>query len=73
MPNESKLNGKELTREETMYALLRRIAAYTVVLERQLQEEDFKALKTLRPFLKATDKLMAEIGYQDEQERPLSA
>jgi LuxR family quorum sensing-dependent transcriptional regulator len=48
-------------------ALLRRIAAYTVVLKRQLKEEDFKALKTLRPFLKATDRLMAELGYQDEQ------
>ncbi len=73
MPKARDLNGKKLTRKETMYALLRRIAAYTVVLERQLQAEDFKVLKTLRPFLKATDKLMAEIGYQDEEKRPPSA
>jgi hypothetical protein len=73
MPKARDLNGKKLTRKETTYALLRRIAAYTVVLERQLQAEDFKALKTLRPFLKATDKLMAEIGYQDDEKRPPSA
>ncbi len=59
-------DGNELTREEMVDALLRRIAAYTVVLKRQLNDEDFKALKSLRPFLKAVDRLMAEIGYQDE-------
>jgi hypothetical protein len=48
-------------------ALLRRIAAYTVVLKRQVREEDYKALKTLRPFLKAADRLTVEIGYQNEQ------
>jgi hypothetical protein len=34
-------------------------------MERQLKEEDYKTLKSLRPFLKAADRLMAEIGYQD--------
>jgi hypothetical protein len=53
-------------REEMIDALLRRIAAYTVVLKRQVREEDYKALKTLRPFLKAADRLMAEIGSQDQ-------
>ncbi len=48
-------------------ALLRRIAAYTAVLKRQVTSEDYKRLKTLRSFLKAADKLMAEIGYQDEK------
>jgi hypothetical protein len=52
--------------EEMIDALLRRIAAYTAVLKRQVREEDYKALKTLRPFLKAADRLMAEIGYQDQ-------
>jgi hypothetical protein len=41
-------------------------AAYTVVLKTQLKEEDYKALKTLRPFLKAADDLMAETRYQHE-------
>ena len=67
MPKAKGPDGNELTREEMVDALLRRIAAYTVVLKGQLIEEDFKALKTLRPFLKAADRLMAEIGYQDEQ------
>ncbi|MGF9760752.1 hypothetical protein AAII07_36755 [Microvirga sp. 0TCS3.31] len=67
MPKTEGPDGNELTREEIVDALLRRIAAYTVVLKRQLKEEDFKALKTLRPFLKAADRLMAELGYQDEQ------
>jgi hypothetical protein len=66
MPKAKGLDGNELTREEIVDALLRRIAAYTVVLKSQLKQEDFKALKTLRPFLKAVDRLMAEIGYQDE-------
>jgi hypothetical protein len=66
MPKRKDLDGGELTREETVDALLRRVAAYTVVLKRQVTEEDYKALKTLRPFLKAADRLMAEIGYQDE-------
>ena len=67
MPKAKGPDGSELTREEMIEALLRRIAAYTVVLKRQLIEEDFKALKSLRPFLKAADRLMAEIGYEDEQ------
>ena len=67
MPKAKDPDGNELTREETVHALLQRIAAYTVVLKRQLKDEDFKALKTLRPFLKAADRLMAEIGYRDEQ------
>jgi hypothetical protein len=67
MPKAKGPDGNELTREEMVDALLRRIAAYTVVLKGQLNDEDFKALKTLRPFLRAADKLMAEIGYQDEQ------
>ena len=60
-------NRNESTREEVADALLRRIAAYTVVLKRQLKGDDYKRLKTLRPFLKAADRLMAEIGYRDEQ------
>jgi hypothetical protein len=60
-------DGTELTREEMVDALLRRIAAYTIVLKGQVTEEDYKRLKTLRPFLKAADRLMTEIGYQDEQ------
>ena len=67
MPKAKDPGGNELTREETIEALLRRIAAYTVVLKSQLNDEDFKTLRTLRPFLKAADRLMAEIGYQDEQ------
>ena len=67
MPKAKGPDGNELTREEMVDALLRRIAAYTVVLEGQLKDEDFKTLKTLRPFLKAADRLMAEIGYRDEQ------
>ena len=67
MPKERDPDGEELNREETVDALLRRIAAYTVVLKGQLKEEDFQTLMTLRPFLKAADRLMAEIGYQDEQ------
>ena len=67
MPMAKDPNGNELTREDMIDALLRRIAAYTVVLEGQLKDEDFKTLKTLRPFLKAADRLMAEIGYEDEQ------
>jgi hypothetical protein len=67
MPKAKDPDGIELTREEMVDALLRRIAAYTVVLKGQLKEEDFKTLRTLRPFLKAADRLMAEIGYQDEQ------
>jgi hypothetical protein len=67
MPKAKDPDGNELTREETIEALLRRIAAYTVVLKRQVREEDYKALKTLRPFLKAADRLMVEIGYQNEQ------
>jgi hypothetical protein len=66
MPKAKDPDGTELTREEMIDALLRRIAAYTVVLKRQVREEDYKALKTLRPFLKAADRLMAEIGYQDQ-------
>jgi len=60
-------DGNGLTREEMVDALLRRIAAYTVVLKRQLKGDDYKRLKTLRPFLKAADRMMAEIGYRDEQ------
>jgi hypothetical protein len=66
MPKAKDPDGKELTREEAVDALLRRIATYTVVLKRQVTSEDYKRLNTLRSFLKATDKLMAEIGYQDE-------
>ena len=66
MPKAKDPNKKELTREQTIDALLQRVAAYTVVLKRQLKEEDYTALKSLRPFLKAADRLMAEIGYQDE-------
>lgn len=65
MPKASDPNGEELTREETVEALLRRIAGYTIVLEKHLNDDDYKKLKTLRPFLRAADKLMAEIGYQD--------
>ena len=67
MPKAKDPDGTELTREEIVDALLRRIAAYTVVLKGELRDEDFKALRTLRPFLKAADRLMAEIGYRDEQ------
>ncbi len=67
MPKAKGPDGNELTQEEMVDALLRRIAAYTVVLKGQLKEEDFKTLRTLRSFLKAADRLMAEIGYQDEQ------
>jgi hypothetical protein len=67
MPKRKDPDGGELTREEMVDALLRRIAAYTVVLKRQVTEEDYKRLKTLRPFLKAAGRLMTEIGYQDEQ------
>ncbi len=67
MPKAKSPDGNELTREEMVDALLRRIAAYTVVLKSHLRDEDFKTLRTLRPFLKAADRLMAEIGYQDEQ------
>lgn len=67
MPKARDPNGEELTREQTVDALLRRIAAYTVVLKRHLNDDDYKKLKTLRPFLKAADKLMAEIGYHDEK------
>jgi hypothetical protein len=67
MPKAKGPDGNELTREEMVDALLRRIAAYTVVLKRQLKDEDFKTLRTLRPFLKAADRLMAEIGYREEQ------
>ena len=67
MPKAKGPDGPELTREEMVDVLLRRIAAYTVVLKSQLKDEDFKTLRTLRPFLKAADRLMAEIGYQDEQ------
>jgi len=66
MPKAKGPDGNALTREEMIDALLLRIAAYTVVLKRQLNEEDYKALKTLRPFLKAADRLMVEIDYQDE-------
>jgi len=66
MPKVTDPNGKELTRQKMIGALLRRIVAYTIVLKRQLNEEDYEALKTLRPFLKATDALMAEIGCQDK-------
>jgi hypothetical protein len=67
MPKAKHPDGTELTREAMIEALLRRIAAYTVVLKGQLKDEDFKTLRTLRPFLKAADRLLAEIGYQDEQ------
>jgi hypothetical protein len=67
MPKARDPDGNSLTREKMIDALLRRIAAYTVVLKRQVREEDYKALKTLRPFLKAADRLMVEIGYQNEQ------
>ena len=66
MPKGKGPDGNELIREEMVDALLRRIAAYTVVLKGQLKEEDFQTLRTLRPFLKAAGRLMAEIGYQDE-------
>ncbi|MBD2750617.1 hypothetical protein IC232_28610 [Microvirga sp. BT688] len=66
MPKAKDPDGNELTREEMVDALLRRIAAYTVILKSELNDEDFKALKTLRPFLKAADRLMAEIRYQDQ-------
>jgi hypothetical protein len=67
MPKAKDPDGTELTREEMIDALLQRIAAYTVVLKRELRDEDFKTLRTLRPFLKAADRLMAEIGYRAEQ------
>ena len=67
MPKARDPNGEELTREQTVDALLRRIAAYTVVLKRQLNDDDYKRLKTLRSYLKAADKLIAEIGHQDEK------
>jgi len=67
MPKRKDPGGGELTREEMVDALLRRIAAYTIVLERQVTEEDYKRLKTLRAFLKAAEKLIAEIGSQDEE------
>jgi hypothetical protein len=67
MPKAKGSDGTELTREEMVDALLQRIAAYTVVLKRELRDEDFKTLRTLRPFLKAADRLMAEIGYRAEQ------
>ncbi len=66
MPKARDPDGEELNREETVDALLRRIAAYTVVLKRQVTKEDYTRLKTLRPFLNAANRLMAEIGYQDE-------
>jgi hypothetical protein len=59
-------DGNELARKDMVDALLRRIAAYTVVLKRQLKDDDYNRLKTLRPFLKAADRLMTEIGYQDD-------
>ncbi len=65
MPKAQDPDGKQLTQEQTIDALLQRIAAYTVVLKRQLKEEDYQTLKSLRPFLKAADRMMAEIGYQD--------
>jgi predicted AAA+ superfamily ATPase len=67
MPKAKDPDGKELSREETVDALLRRIAAYTVVLKRQATGEDYKRLKTLRAFLKAANKLMAEVGYRDDK------
>ncbi len=60
-------DGNELTREEMVDALLRRIVAHSVVLRRQLKGDDYKTLKTLRPFLKAADRLMAEISGQDKK------
>jgi hypothetical protein len=59
-------NRNESTREEVADALLRRIGAYTIVLERHLKGDDYKRMKTLRPFLKTADRLMTEIGYQDD-------
>lgn len=67
MPKAKDPDGNELTREEMLDALLRRIAAYTVVLKGQLTDNDYKKLKSLRPFLKAADRLMAEIDYQDKK------
>jgi hypothetical protein len=40
-------DGNGLTREEMVDALLRRMAAYTVVLKRQLKGDDYRRLKTL--------------------------
>jgi hypothetical protein len=67
MPKAKDPDGNELTREEMLDALLRRIAAYTVVLKGQLTDNDYKKLKSLRPFLKAADRLMVEIDYQDKK------
>ena len=67
MPKAKDPDGNELTRDETIEALLRRIAAYTVVLKSQLTYNHYKKLKSLRPFLKAADRLMAEIDYQDKK------
>ncbi len=67
MHNAKDPDGKELTQEQTIDALLQRIVAYAVVLKRQLKEEDYKALQSLRPFLKAADRLITEIGYQDKR------
>jgi hypothetical protein len=64
MPKAKNPDGDELAREEVIDALLRRIAAYTVVLKQQLTQEDYESIKALRPFLKAADRLIAEIGYQ---------
>ena len=63
MPKAKNPDGDELAREEVIDALLRRIAAYTVVLKQQLTQEDYESIKALRPFLKAADRLIAEIGY----------
>ncbi|MBD2749149.1 hypothetical protein IC232_20930 [Microvirga sp. BT688] len=67
MPKRKDPDDGELTQEEVVDALLLRIAAYTIVLERQVTEQDYKRLRTLRAFLKAAEKLIAEIGSQDEQ------
>ena len=66
MPKAQDLNGKELSREETVDALLRRIAAYTTVLKGHLTDEDHTRLNTLAPFLKAADDLIAEMGDQKD-------
>ena len=66
MPKAQDLIGKELSREETVDALLRRIAAYAIVLKGHVTDEDYKRLNTLAPFLRAADDLIAEMKNRED-------
>ena len=66
MPKSNGQTRADLTREDQITASLLIIAAHVVQLKQQLSDDDYKRLTNLRPLIDASDRLVSELGYDDD-------